>query len=131
MCIQSSGSNYPATPNTSKGDSYAATPKTDKVRTVIGNATPKTGKSYLNGTYTKKPSGYTCSTSKQYICSSSSNCPGYVTVYTGCYKKATTYSCSSGTLEGTQCVKYTNKTTYSCPRGGSLSGTTCYLNNGK
>lgn len=87
MCIKSSGSNYPATPNTSKGDSYAATPKTDKVRTVIGNATPKTGKSYLNGTYTKKPSGYTCSTSKQYICSSSSNCPGYVTVYTGCYKK--------------------------------------------
>ena len=131
MCIKSSGSNYPATPNTSKGDSYAATPKTDKVRTVIGNATPKTGKSYLNGTYTKKPSGYTCSTSKQYICSSSSNCPGYVTVYTGCYKKATTYSCSSGTLEGTQCVRYTNKTTYSCPRGGSLSGTTCYLNNGK
>lgn len=47
MCIKSSGSNYPATPNTSKGDSYAATPKTDKVRTVIGNATPKTGKSYL------------------------------------------------------------------------------------
>ena len=131
MCIKSSGSNYPATPSTSKGDSYAATPKTNKARTVIGNATPKTGKSYLNGTYTKKPSGYTCSTGKQYICSSSSNCPGYVTVYTGCYKTTTTYSCSSGTLEGTQCVKYTNKTTYSCPRGGSLSGTTCYLNNGK
>ena len=128
MCIKSSGSNYPATPSTSKGSSYAATPKTDKVRTVIGNATPKTGKSYLNGTYTKKPSGYTCSTSKQYICSSSSNCPGYVTVYTGCYKTTTTYSCSSGTLEGTQCVKYTNKTTYSCPNGGNLLGSRCYFN---
>jgi hypothetical protein len=54
------------------------------------------------------------------------------TWYCGAY--IITYSCpSGGTLSGSTCytsssygASYTSSTTYSCPSGGSLSGTTCY-----
>ena len=47
----------------------------------------ESGREYLGGTYYgSKPSGYTCSTSTQYVCSSSSFCPGITKVYTSCYK---------------------------------------------
>ncbi len=105
--VKTNSSTYAATKTTGASTSYNAT----------------YGKTYKYGTYTSKPSGYTCSTSTQYVCSSSSNCPGYTTVYTSCYKN--TYSCpNGGTLNGTKCV-VAGKTTYSCPKGGTLSGTSC------
>lgn len=89
-------------------------------------ATAKTGKTYLSGTYTKKPSGATCSTATEYVCTSKNNCPGYVTVYTSCYKNTTTYSCpKGGNPNGNMCVfaSTTSTTTktgtpnYSCSTG--------------
>lgn len=110
-CIKSvttNGSTYNATKKTTNSTSYNAT---------LG------AKQYSNKTYTTKPSGYTCKTGSQYICTSSSNCPGYVTVYTSCYKQG--YSCpNGGTLSGSKCI-VSGKTTYSCPNGGTLTGTVC------
>ena len=104
---------------TNNGNNYNATKTTGKSTTYNASF----GKTYKKGQFQTKPAGYTCSTGKQYICTSSSNCPGYVTVYTGCYKK--TYSCpQGGTLNGTKCT-ISGKTTYSCPYGGTLNGTIC------
>jgi hypothetical protein len=48
--------------------------------------------------------------------------------YTLSTTSSTTYSCpSGGTLSGTTCYVTTSSTTYSCPSGGTLSGTTCYV----
>lgn len=112
----SSTSSYAAKASTTGGSSYAATKTTTKVNYLY------------NRTY-DKPAGYTCSTSKEYTCSNIALCPTLKTVYIGCYKNETTYSCpNGGSLNGTTCV-ISGKTTYSCPNGGTLSGTTCYVTN--
>lgn len=65
------------------------------------------------------------------MCSTACNYPGVKTSSTG----ATCYSCPSGTVNGpnpstgsgtiASCYQQTYTTTYSCPNGGTLSGTTC------
>ena len=90
------------------------------------------GRSYLNGTYEYKPSGYTCSTSKQNVCTSSKHCPGVIPVYTSCYKDSPGYyTCPSGySRNGSTCTKGGSSktvyedltTTYSCPNGYVSNG---------
>ena len=95
-------------------------------------ATKSTTKQTLSGQYTTKPSGYTCSTTRVKTCST---CTTYKTVYTSCYKYTTTYTCpKGGSLRGTTCYisgtsgsSYTASKSYYCPDGGSLSGSTCYV----
>ena len=89
------------------------------------------------------PTGYTRSgaTCHKYTYTSPSgrSCPaGYSPIYTGlvvtCRKKLTTaatvtYSCSSGTLSGSNCILTatpTSMTTYSCS-SGTLSGSNCVV----
>lgn len=110
------------------------------IKTTVSkvDATKTTNKVHKYGPYSTAPSGYMCSTSTQYVCTSSSNCPGYVTIYTNCYKNQTTYTCPSGyTLSGTKCTKTTTSTinatintkpaTYTCPDGYTLKGKLCYV----
>ena len=110
--------------------------KCTKTTTSTVSATKSTDKVYKYGTFQSAPSGYICSTSTQYVCTSSSNCPGYITVYTSCYKNQTTYTCPSGyTKSGTKCTRTTTSTvnatanagatTYTCPSGYTKSGTKC------
>ena len=110
--------------------------KCTKTTTTTTSATKTTDKVYKYGTFQSAPSGYICSTSTQYVCTSSSNCPGYITVYTSCYKNQTTYTCPSGyTKSGTKCTKSTTSTinatantsatTYTCPSGYTQSGSIC------
>lgn len=107
---------YAAKASTTGGRTYAATKTTNRVNYLY------------NRTY-EKPAGYTCSTSKEYTCSNIVLCPTLKTVYIGCYKNETTYSCpNGGNLSGTTCV-VPGTTTYSCPNGGDLNGTTCYVRN--
>ena len=98
-----SGSSYPATKTTSRVESR--TPLSGSDLTSAGSDTV-------------------------YICTSSSNCPGYVTIY---YYIRTSYTCpNGGSLSGTTCKvsgtseqSYGATPSYYCPNGGSLSGTTC------
>ena len=47
--------------------------------------------------------------------------------YVACTNKNTTYSCSSGSRNGTKCYHYADYSSYySCNSGGSLSGSYCY-----
>lgn len=95
----------------------------------------ESGREYVGGTYYgSKPSGYTCSTSTQYICSSSSFCPGVTKVYTSCYKTIPGYyTCPSGyTKNGSTCTKSTSSTktvdatpSYTCPSGYTKNGSRC------
>lgn len=95
----------------------------------------ESGREYLGGTYYgSKPSGYTCSTSTQYVCSSSSFCPGITKVYTSCYKTIPGYyTCPSGyTKNGSSCTKTTSSTdtinataTKTCKSGYTLNNGKC------
>ncbi len=137
IVFSTSSSNYPAkvsyscpnggtlsgskciTQKATSGSSYAAT----KTTTRISSRTPLSGSDLTSA-----------GSDTQYICTSSSNCPGYVTIY---YYIKTTYSCpNGGTLNGTNCVisgtsekSYSATPSYSCPSGGSLSGSTCIITN--
>ncbi len=44
-----------------------------------------------------------------------------------CTKTGTSYSCNSGTRDGTKCYHYSGyETDYYCPNGGNLNGSSCY-----
>ncbi len=94
-------------------------------------ATKKTTGGYLGGPFTTKPAGATCTTTRQRACST---CTKFVTVYTACtVPEKTTYSCpNGGSISGTTCyISGTSEKSYaassklSCPNGGSLKGSRC------
>lgn len=106
---------------TSQGTPFAATPKTTS--TKVKYTSPRSGSAYTS-----------LGTTTEYVCTSSANCPGYVTYYNYLYK-TTTYSCPSGsTLNNStkMCIpRATTSTTtgkphYYCPVG-TQSGTSCII----
>ena len=134
------GSSYAASirnytcPNGKVQSSSTCTTTTTNAPITI-NATAKTTSTKVKYTTPKSGSAYTSlGTTTEYVCTSSANCPGYVTYYNYLYK-TTTYSCPAGyNKNGTKCTKpgtsststTTGKPNYYCPSGGNLSGTRCY-----
>lgn len=89
------------------------------------NATPKTTSTKVKYTSPKSGSAYTSlGTTTEYVCTSSSNCPGYVTYYNYLYK-TTTYTCPTGyNRNGTKCTKPgTTTTTQGTPNYYCANGT--------
>lgn len=162
-CKVTTNSSYAATPNytTTPGRTYAATPNYATYTSTIAATESKKWScqvfeyTYLKGntsselftrTYIGSEPRYTCYTSPSCLttyykynectavitgtCSDSSYT--YNRTNRNCTKQVTTissYSCpSGGTLSGTTCNVSGSSTisSYSCPNGGSLSGTTCY-----
>ena len=110
---------------TAKDGSYKYEAKQETTQTTY-TASSTTTREYLSGEYTSASAvrGYTCSVTDKFVCNSSSDCPGVTTVYYGCYKNVTTYSCNANdTRNNTTCTHTEIK--YTCPNGGTLSGKTC------
>lgn len=107
---------------TTSGSSYAA--KKETSTTTVKSRVPLSGSQYTS-----------LGTTTEYVCTSSSNCPGYVTYYN--YRKTiTTYSCpNGGTLNNStkMCVKSGTTTTktvsatpnYYCSNFAKLEGDKC------
>ena len=79
------------------------------------------------------PSGYTKNGSgSSSTCTKTTTTSASISRYScssGTLNGSKCYSCSSGSLSGTSCVSTSTASpnvSYSCPNGGSLSGTTCY-----
>lgn len=162
-CKVSTSSSYAATPNyaTTSARTYTATPNyTTYTATIAATETKKwscqvfeytyikgnTSSELFTRTYIGSEPRYTCYTSpsclKTYYkynectavivgsCSDSSYT--YNRTNRNCTKQASyisSYSCpSGGSLSGTTCIIAGSSyiSSYSCPNGGSLSGTTCY-----
>lgn len=115
-----------ATYKAGTSSSVAATVSTVGGSTYAATATNGTHK--LNGYYTSKPDGYTCSYGV--TPQGCTTCKAFTYYYYNCTATKTTYSCpNGGSLDSTgrTCViSGTNK--YTCPSGYTLSGTTCYKN---
>lgn len=145
--VLSGGRCYTSTPNTTVSNALirnytcpngtvqsSKTCSTTSASSTI-DATKSTKTINYTGTYlaSEKPAGATCKTSKANVCTSSSRCPGYVTVYTSCTGTQTTYTCPTGyTRNGTKCYKAGTTTTtqgtpnYYCANGTSPVNGKCY-----
>ena len=149
-CTKTSSSSYNATAHTSyscpSGYSQSGS-KCTKTSSSSYNATAHTsyGGWVNQGTkyYTSASKAYTGTTSKLVymgaisgaVCGSPCNNSGIWYKYTYYTRSQnTTYSCpNGGSLSGSKCytsststINATANTTYSCPNGGSLSGSKCY-----
>jgi len=134
--INASNSNYAASiKNYTCPDGTVQNSSTCKTGTEGSSYAAKaTTKTETLKTTNTKGSGYTLiSAGYEYTCSNHALCPKRVYYYTYSYKK-TTYSCpNGGTLNGTTCViagtssTTTGRANYDCPNGGTLSGTTCLV----
>lgn len=120
-CPDGSRSSTATCKTTTQGTPFAATPKTTSKK--VKYTSPRSGSAYTS-----------LGTTTEYVCTSSANCPGYVTYYNYLYK-TTTYSCPSGsTLNNStkMCIpKASTSTTqgkahYYCPTG-TQSGTSCIV----
>ena len=148
-CVTSSSSSYNATAKTTyscpNGGTLSGTKCVTSSSSSYNATANKTyGSWYVTGTkyYTSTISVYTHDTEKVTfdgavsgaVCGSPCGNKGIWYKYTYYARSVkTTYSCpNGGTLSGTKCVttssssyNATAKTTYSCPNGGTLSGTKC------
>lgn len=134
--ISESAYSYPAEKVGYECDGRIQSSSTCRIKTdgYYYDATPKITSKKVKFTYPVSGSEYTSlGTTTEYVCTSSSNCPGYVTYY-NYLKYTTTYTCSGGQTPTNGRCYVAGKTqtvsatpVYDCPDGGNLSGRYCYV----